>query len=225
MPMPRIAAVFVVIAIGAGTVAAQPRSRCIGRTDEEFVIDEAVAADAVRGPRWSFWWGVAFAVTGVALGVTAAAAPESWIGDDTRASIAVTAGKAGIGALARWLLPLRIELPHWCVDPTRRPPGTQRIALAIAARKERNATILTIVGSTLLNGAGLLYLGLERDDWTRGWITFATGVVVTGLQLWTMPRRAWSLERRLDRGEVVSVAPLVPFGESRIGGVAIVGTW
>jgi len=212
--MMRIAAVISVVACGTATaqVTAQPLSICLGRTDEEVAIDDAVTADAMRAPDWNFWWSFGFVAAAVGVIVVGDVVRPDWISERTRVGLHVTAAKATVGALGRSLFQLDVGYERRCLDERRQPPGMQRALVARAARAERKTFWMSLAGGLTLNTAGLLYLGLARDDWRTGAITFASGTVVSVLTLWSLPHRAWSQHRKLG---------VVPIR----GGLAIVGAW
>jgi len=211
------AAVSIVLVLGSGSPAFADRERCAGETAEARAIDDALIEDARRAPKWTWWWSIGYVLAGTGAALIAVDAPDDWLGDDTRAGLYVTAAKAYVGGLARVVAPLRVPVPRTCGDD-------RRALIETAGRKERNTAILSVVGGVVLNTGGLLYLGLARDNWRTGALSFATGTVVGLVTLWTIPRRAWRL-RRVDRGPTLGLVPMVPLGGSGIGGLSLVATW
>lgn len=190
--------VAVVLALLAAPAAADPAC------DE---ITASLAADADQARVWNIAWAITFGVAALGGAVAAAALPEHTISDNTRTGMWISAGKAAIGATARIVLPLRVERVTDCADAER--------ALKVSARRQRNGFILNTFGGLALNTAGLLYLGLEKDAWRTGVLSFVAGTVVGLFSSYTGPRRAWRGKRT---GVVISVVPTV-------GGAAIVGSW
>jgi hypothetical protein len=220
IPAPAVS-VAIVLCLASPAVAddaARGRERCAGETAEARAIDDALFADARRAPKWTWWWSIGYVLAGTGAAFVAADAPDDWLSSDTRAGLYVTAAKAYVGGLARVLAPLRVPVPRACGDDRRR-------LLATAARKERNSAILGVVGGVVLNTGGLLYLGLARDNWRTGALSFATGTVVGLVTLWTIPRRSWKLRGRLVDGAAIGIAPMVPLGGRAIGGLSLVGSW
>jgi hypothetical protein len=213
------AAIAIVLAIAPDAAA----DDCPGYTAEQRAIDDVLRADAERATGWTWWWSVGYFTAGIGAAVVATG--DDLVSERTRYGLYVTSIKALVGAYARIVAPLRVPVPKGCT--------ADRALLAKAARKERNSGLLGVVGGFALNTAGLLYLGLARDDWRGGLISFASGTVVGVITLYTIPRRAWSLNRKLRRGGTVDgtvggtvgLAPMVPIGGSGIGGLSLVGTW
>jgi hypothetical protein len=198
-----------IVATVAGVLAAAPAVAQPAPCDP--IIERTLAADARRARTWNIAWGVTFAAAAAGSAGFAALAPDDWdwVSDDFRAGLYVTSIKASLGALSRLVLPLRIPADASCGTPS-------RVRLAKAARRERRNIILNTVGGFAVNTAGLLYLGLERDAWSTGWIGFGIGSAVGVASTLTAPRRAWGLERDLVATPVVG---------PDFQGFAIAGTW
>jgi hypothetical protein len=193
--------IALVLALLAAPAAADPAC------DE---ITASLAADASQARVWNIAWAVTFGAAAVGIAVAALTIPEDKISDNTRTGLWISTSKATIGAAARVVLPLRVEQPRDCADAPR--------ALALSARRQRNGVILNTVGGLVLNTAGLLYLGLEKDAWRTGVLSFVSGTVVGLFSSYTAPRRAWRGKRVAPAGVVISVVPT-------LGGAAVVGTW
>jgi len=166
-------------------------------------ITATVDADAGRARVWNLGWGIGFALAAAGQAAAAAALPQDSISDDTRAGLWVGAVKASVGAVGRFVVPLRLARARDCADAPH--------ALAVAARRERVGFWLNTTGGLAVNLAGLLYLGLERDAWGTGALSFAIGTVVSIASAYTAPRRAW-------RAHPIVVAPTP-------GGVVLSTTW
>jgi hypothetical protein len=175
------------------------------------VIERTLAVDARRARTWNLGWGLTFAAAAVGTAGFAAFAPDDWdwVSDDFRAGLYVTSAKATLGALSRAILPLRVPADASCATPS-------RVRLAKAAKRERRNIILNTVGGFAVNTAGLLYLGLERDAWSTGWVGFGVGTAVGVASTLTAPRWAWAMQRDLVAAPIVG---------PDFSGFAIAGTW
>ena len=204
--------------LDAQVVPAATVAPCSG-SDEAVVIDDALDRDARKAGPWNIGWGVTFAVAAVGQGAVAGLAGDR-ISDNQRVALWIGAGKAAIGALARVVRPLSIDRAPDCADP-----ATQRKALSVAHRRERNNMLLNLFGGLALNTGGLLYLGIERGAWREGAMSFAVGTAVGLVSLYTAPRRSFHLQRRLDRGESVDGLMVAPMIGNGTRGVAFGWSW
>ena len=215
--LPRSAAPVAIESESEGVAVARPT--CNG-SDESVQIDTALERDAAQAGPWNVGWGIAFATAAVGQAAVAVAASDS-ISDNQRIGLWIGAGKASIGALVRVVRPLHIEPAPECADAE-----TQRRALEVAARRERNNLALNLIGGFALNTAGLLYMGIERDAWREGALSFAVGTAVGLVSAYTAPRRSWLLRRRLDRSETPPPAPqLAPIVTREMRGMAVGWAW
>ena len=205
------------VVAGAATAAA-PADLSAGQRE----IDDAICEDFHRAATWNLAWTATFAVAAVGSAGYAALAPGDWLGSDSRAALYVTAGKATIGAIAKRVDPLHIDVEGLCHDPHPASARARHAFLVEAARHESHALILNIFGGLALNTAGLLYLGCGRDAWQTAWISFGVGTTVAVASTLTAPVQSWLLRRRLDRSRRIVAVPMMGRDGS---GVALAGTW
>ena len=79
-------------------------------------------------------------------------------------------------------------------------------ALAKTAANEKRSFFLNHLGSLALNVAGLLYLGLQEDEWGEGAKSIAIGYPIGMLAVYTQPRATWKARRRGTFEATVGVA-------------------
>jgi hypothetical protein len=170
-------------------------------------VDEAVCRDYERAEMWNEAWTVTFGAAAIATAGFATFAPSSWLTDDARAGLYVTAAKATVGVAAKLVQPLEIDVEGICRD--RRPESrkTRHDLLDEIARREKRALVPGLVGGLLLNSLGLLYMGYGRDAWEAGWISFGIGSGVAVAAVLTAPTQSWLLKRRLSHGPHVAIVP------------------
>jgi hypothetical protein len=185
-------------------------------------IDDAVCADWLRADTWNKGWAVTFALVAVGSAGYAALAPSDWIWSDHRAGLYVTAVKAAVGTVAKLVAPLDIDVEGLCRDPHPASAKARRALLSEAARGERRALTLSILGGLAINTAGLLYLGYGRGDWESAWTSFGIGTAVGVASTLTAPIQSWFLNRRQDRAPRATLVPVIGRDSS---GLALAGTW
>jgi len=185
-------------------------------------IDDAICQDFRQAATWNLAWTATFVVAAMGSAGYAALAPGDWLGSDSRAALYVTAGKATVGAIAKRIDPLQIDVERLCHDPHPASARARHALLVEAARHESHALILNIFGGLALNTAGLLYLGYGRDAWQTAWISFGVGTTVSVASTLTAPVQSWLLRRRLDRSRRIVAVPMMGRDGS---GVALAGTW
>jgi hypothetical protein len=169
-------------------VAPRPAPACEGDAE---ALRARLDRAARRASRWNLTWRLAFTAT--AAGSLALAVADPF--PELRDGLAVSAGKAAVGALARWILPLRIDVPapraDACADV-----AALRAALADAARRQRRLFIVGHAGALAVNlaGAGILW---ARGEPGQAAVSVAVGYPIALLANYTMPRdewRAWRVE-------------------------------
>jgi hypothetical protein len=171
---------------------------------EVAALRDQLTREAGTADTWNLAWRITFttaAVSSAAVGL-ADAFPSK------QASFYATAGKASIGALARWFMPLHVNVPapspsvDTCADL-----AVLRTELARVAKKERSLFWLGHVGAFLVNLGGSAYLWYA-DKRTDALLTFAIGYPVGLLANYTMPRGAWHRYRERTWPEAtISVVP------------------
>jgi hypothetical protein len=142
---------------------------------------ESLAAD-----RWNLAWRIAF--TAGAVGQFAVAASGS-VGHDNAQALWIGGMKSSLGAIVRWILPLRIEVPpatgDACADRT-----ALRAAAERAARVERQSFWLSHLGGLAVNLGGTLAVA-ARTSWQTGLLSLAVSYPIGLLSTYTMPRASW----------------------------------
>jgi hypothetical protein len=210
-----------VAAVAAATGSAKS-ARASDLDHRQWEIDDAVCGDYVRVDTWNTVWTATFIIAAVGSASYAALAPRGWIESDPRAGLYVTAAKATVGAIAKLVDPLEIDVKGLCHDSRPASARVRHASLINAAQRERHALIISIFGGLAINTVGLLYLGYGRGAWQTGWISFGIGTAVGVASTLTAPIQSWFLNRHLDRSRRVAVVPLIGPGA---GGVALAGTW
>jgi hypothetical protein len=142
--------------------------------------------ESVHADRWNLAWRIGF--TAGAVGQFAAAASGT-LGHDNTQALWIGGVKSSLGAIVRWILPLRIEVPpatgDACADRT-----ALRAAAERAARVERRTFWLSHLGGLAVNLGGTLAVA-ERTSWKTGLLSLAIGYPVGLLSTYTMPRASW----------------------------------
>lgn len=184
-----------VLAIAPAVARAQPA--CDAREAEE--LRAHLAHEARRAAQWNLVWRVGF--TAAAAGSFAVAIVDPV--PEYRDSTYVSGGKAAIGALARWVMPLRVEVPEPGLD-TCADLVALRKAVAQAAKRERDLFYMGHVGGLLVNlgGAAIIW---QRAGFGQAALSVAIGYPIGLLSNYTMPRRSWQLVR--DRSWTAGVVP------------------
>jgi len=177
------------------------------RTAQPSSCDPAEAADlyahldreSTRARNWNITWGVIFG--GAALGSLGVAVSGKL--PDLETGLYVSAGKAGIGALARLILPLRIPVPELTGDACT-DVATLRKALEHAAKRERGNFFLNHVGGIAVNAAGA-WIIWKYNGWGQALLSVAIGYPIGVISNYTGPRASWHRYRERTWG--VGVVP------------------
>ncbi len=153
-------------------------------------LRDRLAREQHRARWWNVGWGAAFGVA--AVGYTAMAEERWEFGlslDDAKVDgLWVGAVQATISTLGHAIVPLRTEEPPAPTgDPCRDYDAAAR-AIVTTAAHERTSMWLSLAGGVVLEGGGLLYLGLHDHAWGEGALSLASGVPVAIAHAWTIPR-------------------------------------
>jgi hypothetical protein len=191
----RVALVVVCCLVGSAPAVAQ--DACDPREAEERRMHLTHAKR--RAGHWNLAWRVTF--TAAAVGNIAVAAADVF--PDLNDGLYVSGGKAAIGAVARWILPLRIDVPEPNADPCADVKAL-RNAVATAAKRERGMFYLGHVGGILVNlgGAAIIW---HRASFGQAMLSIGIGYPVGLLSNYTMPRGSWHLHR--ERNWTVAAVP------------------
>lgn len=155
-----------------------------------------------RGKKWDNIWLATFATLAAVQG--AAIATETTIGEydaAAEAGLAVGTIKSTVGALAHVILRLKVVRPRKTGDPCTDLEAAES-ALRTSAKNEKRSFYLNHLGSFALNVGGLLWLGLQEDEWGEGKKSIALGYPVGLLAVYTQPRGALKAYRRGAFNEV-----------------------
>lgn len=144
-------------------------------------VRDRLALEHARAQKWRYGWAIGFGLAAIAQGVGA-----PFVSDRAQRDVLYTgAVKAGIGTLARLVLPVRVP------DATADEPCDQVMRdLAEGGRSERNGFWLNHVGGFLVNLGGAVALA-HYTNWRTGLVSFAIGYPVGLASTYTMPRWAW----------------------------------
>jgi len=152
-----------------------------------------------RAGHWNFAWRLTF--TGAAVGTLAVGLANPF--PELRDGLYVSSGKATIGALARWILPLRVRVPaansDVCADV-----AALRKEITRVAKKQRELFFVGHAGGILVNGAGAAII-YYRSGLGQALLSVAIGYPIGLLSNYTMPRSTWQLWR--ERNWTVTVTP------------------
>ena len=183
-------------------------------------IEAHLEREKRRGKRWDNIWLATFTTLAAVQGV--AIATETTIGDyDEAAEAGLVVGtvKSTVGALAHVILRLKVVRPRRTGDPCADVIDAER-ALAKSAKNERSSFYLNHLGSFALNVGGMLWLGLQEDEWGEGVKSLAIGYPVSLIAVYTQPRGALKAHRRGTFDSTVGVARRRDFT-----GLVIAGTF
>lgn len=184
---------LLVVVLAARSAAAQPA--CDPHEAAELRAHLTEARHNAR--TWNTVWGVAF--TASAVGSFALAISD--VKPELTAGAYVSGAKASVGALARWIMPLHVEVPEPSADPCA-DVAALRMAVTRAAKQERAAFYLGHVGGLAINAAGFVIIWKEATL-GQAILSVAIGYPVGLLSNYTMPRSTWHLWRERDWSVVV----------------------
>jgi hypothetical protein len=169
--------------------ASEPSPSCDEQAAE---LRDALTRESHRAEVWNSVWRWSF--TGAAV---ATAAVGYWDPvHEWQAGLYVSAGKASIGALARWILPLHIHVPpptqDACADLAALHAEIKRIA-----KKEKGLFITGHIGGFLLNAVGG-YIVYHYSGLGQAALSVGVGYPIGLLSNYTMPRASWHRYRDRD---------------------------
>jgi hypothetical protein len=153
-------------------------------------LREHLTSQGKSADRWNLAWRITFtgaAVTTFAVGL-ANPLPSLQTG------LYASAGKATIGAVARWFFTLRVHVPPADPDPCV-DLAALRTELRRVARKERSLFWMSHIGGTAVNLGGAAYVYLVEDSVGKALLSIAIGYPVGVLSNYTMPRGSWKKYR------------------------------
>lgn len=183
--------VVVCLAVAARPAhASEPSPDC---GEEAATLRQALTREAHRAHLWNTIWGITFSVSAVG---SAVAGYYDFPKHELQAGLYVSAGKATIAALGRWVTPLSIQVPapssDACADL-----DALHAAIKRAAKKEKVGFFLNHIGGILLNvGGGLIVYHYSTGGQTA--LSVGGGYTVGLLATYTMPRESWHRYRDRD---------------------------
>jgi hypothetical protein len=165
-------------------------------------LRDHLTREARRADTWNTAWGIGFgvAVIGQVMLAHEEINPTGDFDAAYREQMYVGAVKASLGLGSKLVFPLRIRVP----DPIRvlgrgidecKSVRSLRKAVYQAADKERKSILLTIIGGTIVNLSGAMWLWI-RQDFTTAAISFATGVPIGPISALTQPRASMKLSKK-----------------------------
>lgn len=184
-------------------VRAAHADECATETANE--LRAHLQAQQRKADNWNLAWRITF--TGAAAATFAVGAANPF--PSLQTGLYASGGKATIGALARWILPLRVHVPEpsgdACADL-----AALRAELRRVARKERSLFWMGHIGGALVNLGGAAYVWYY-DSTGKALLSIAIGYPVGLLSNYTMPRGAWHKYR--DSTFTVTTATAMPHGD------------
>lgn len=175
-----------------------------------------------KAARWRLGWGIGFGVATLGQGalVIAQVSPLGEYDEAAEAAMIAGTAKAIVGLGARVITPVKVPEPKVTGDACTDLAAAE-LALALAARSEKQSFFLNHIGGLALQIGATLYIGLAADDaWGDAAISFAIGYAVGVSSTYTQPRAAWHEYRRQPAERTWHVAPLVA---PSAHGLAVVG--
>lgn len=149
----------------------------------------ALTTEAHNTHRWNAIWGWLYTGTAVGAATLGVIDPVH----ELQAGFYVSAGKAGIAGLSRWIMPLYVRVP----DPT----GDACADLALMHRElarigkaERTTFFTNHLGGLALNIAGG-YIVYHYAGGGQAALSVGGGMAVGLISTYTMPRRGWHMWR------------------------------
>lgn len=163
-----------------------------------------LAAQSDKADTWNLAWRVTF--TSAAVGTLAVGLWNPF--PSLQTGLYASSGKATIGALARWILPLRIHVPadtgDACTDLAALRKEIRRVA-----RKQRSLFWMGHFGGILVNLGGAAYVWYE-DSLGKALLSIAVGYPVGVLSNYTMPRGTWKLYRDREPSWTITTVTALP---------------
>jgi hypothetical protein len=138
-----------------------------------------------KADRWNLVWRLTF--TGAAVATIGVGVANPF--PSLQTGLYASGAKASIGALARWILPLRVHVPVETAD-TCADVLALRKELRKVGRNERALFLMGHIGGLLVNLGGAAYVWYA-DSGSKALLSVAIGYPVGLLSNYTMPRGAW----------------------------------
>ncbi len=185
--------VVVAVTLLCTELEAHARPDCGGEAHE---LRTYLTRERGKAETWNTLWALGFA--GATVGqVLLASERINLFGEFDaayREQMYVGSIKASLGLGSKLVFPLRIHVPEPAADEC---DDVRRLkkAIAIAADKERKSILLTIIGGTIVNLSGSIWLW-ARHDFKTAATSFATGVPISPISALTQPRNAMKLYKR-----------------------------
>jgi hypothetical protein len=174
-------------------------------------VRERLTADAGNARLWMWGWGIGYtAATLGQAGLTFATDDEG-----EKVELWVGAGKSALGLIPTLLIPVPALRDAGALDRMA-SAGGDRCAVASAAEKYLAASaddeafnrgFLAHTGNVLVNGGGLLVVGLGYDRWLTGTLSAVVGIAIGEVQIYTRPTA--SLRGRDDWRTRWTIVPVV----------------
>jgi hypothetical protein len=186
-------AVVVVSLLLAAAEPARAGAPSVDCGAEAAALREGLTREAHRAHLWNTIWGITFSVSAVG---SAAAGYYNFPKHELQAGLYVSAGKATIAALGRWVTPLSLSVPpatgDACADL-----DALHAAIKRNAKKEKVAFFLNHIGGIVLNVAGG-FIVYHYSTVGQTALSVGGGYGIGLLATYTMPRESWHRYRDRD---------------------------
>ncbi len=205
------------------TPAAPPLSAEQGCLAEATELRDHLTSERGTANTWNAAWRWIF--TGAAVTTAVVGYIDPFPSANLQHGLYGSAGKATIGALARWILPLNIHVPavnaDSCTDVAQLRKEVKRVA-----HKERGMFWLGHIGGMLVNLGGAAYV-YYYDGLGKAALSVAIGYPVGVLSNYTMPRRSWKLYREREASWTVTTVGVLPRRADEGSGwvLGVAGSW
>jgi hypothetical protein len=167
-------------------LARSAQADCTKDADE---LRAALTTEAHNTHKWNTIWGWLY--TGTAVGAATLGVIDP--AHELQAGFYVSAGKAAIAGLGRWVLPLYVRVP----DPTGDACADLALLhqeLARIGKAERGAFFTNHLGGIVLNAVGG-YIVYHYSGGGQAALSVGGGMAVGLVSTYTMPRRDWHMWR------------------------------
>lgn len=154
---------------------------------DEAELRASLTHESAKAETWNFAWRWTF--TGAAVVSLSVGLADFDFLRDSRVGLFVSAGKAGIGAMARWILPLHIRVPAATGDACADLALLHR-EQARVAKKQRGLFFTGHAGGILLNAVGG-YIVYRYSGVGQAALSVGVGYPVGLISNYTMPRDSW----------------------------------
>jgi hypothetical protein len=194
--------------------------RCLAEATE---LRDHLTSQRGSANTWNAVWRWTF--TGAAVATAVVGYIDPFPDADLQHGLYGSAGKATIGALARWILPLHIRVPAVNADACA-DVAQLRAGVKLVANKERGMFWLGHIGGLLVNLGGAAYV-YYYDGLGKAALSVAIGYPVGVLSNYTMPRGSWKLYRAREAAWQVTTVGVLPLRSSEHNGwvLGVGGTW